>query len=228
MNALSDILGHLSPTSAYTMVAVAVLAESVLLVGAFVPTLTLLLTAGALARTGHVSLLVVIVVAVAAVVTGDFLAHRTGRLLGAQLRAGRVGRRIPDAAWRRAEALMTRHGGRAVFLARFLPVVRTLAPHFAGATRLPYRRIAPYSIIAACLWATAEAGVGYAAAASLQPVLTLGGPTLALVVLTALGVTLLRRRRVRSRTHGASARRPGPDHGDTPSDHPIQGRSARA
>ncbi|WP_340373826.1 VTT domain-containing protein [Streptomyces sp. SS7] len=226
MTALSDILGHLSPILAYTVVAAAVLAESVLLVGAFIPTLTLLLTAGALARTGRISLTVVLVVAAAAVVTGDFLAHRTGRLLGARLRAGRVGRRIPGAAWRRAETLMTRHGGRAVLLARFLPVVRTLAPHFAGATRLPYRRIAPYSVAAACLWAAAEAGAGYAAAASVQPILTLGGPTLAVAVLTALGVTLLWRRRVRPVSRAAADRRPGPDHGDTPSDRPLQDRSA--
>lgn len=99
-------------------------------------------------------------------VAGDFLAHRTGRYLGDRLRAGRMGRRVPDAAWGRAETLMTRHGGRAVFVARFLPVVRTLAPHSAGATRLPYRRIAPYSVVAACLWAAVEAGVGYAAATS--------------------------------------------------------------
>lgn len=65
MNALSDTLGHLSPAAAYTVVAAAVLAESVLLVGAFVPTLTLLLTAGALARTGHVNLLLVIAAAAA-------------------------------------------------------------------------------------------------------------------------------------------------------------------
>ncbi|MEH0555256.1 hypothetical protein [Streptomyces sp. B21-101] len=56
MNALSDILGHISPVAAYAVVATAVLAESILLVGAFIPTLTLLLTAGALARTGHISL----------------------------------------------------------------------------------------------------------------------------------------------------------------------------
>ncbi|RNF79262.1 DedA family protein [Streptomyces botrytidirepellens] len=168
MNALSDALGCLPPASAYAVVAVAVLAESILLAGAFIPTLTLLLTAGALARTGHVSLTVVIAAAAGAVVAGDFLAHRTGRLLGDRLRAGRAGRRIPGAAWRRAETLMTRHGGRAIFLARFLPVVRTLAPHFAGATRLPYHRIAPYSVTAACLWATAEACTGYAAAFSLR------------------------------------------------------------
>ncbi|MFF7652170.1 DedA family protein [Streptomyces sp. NPDC007983] len=164
MNAPSDLLGHLPPDSAYPVVALAVLAESILLIGAFVPTLTLLLTAGALARTGHISLLAVMATAAGAVVAGDFLAHRTGALLGGRLRTGRIGRRVPDTAWRRAEALMARHGGRAVFLARFLPVVRTLAPHFAGATHLPYHRIAPYSATAACLWAIAEAGAGYAAA----------------------------------------------------------------
>jgi membrane protein DedA with SNARE-associated domain len=102
VNALSDILGHLSPAAAYTVVAAAVLAESVLLVGAFVPTLTLLLTAGALARTGQVDLLLVIAAAAGAVVAGDFLAHRTGRYLGDRLRGGPMGRRVPDAAWGRA------------------------------------------------------------------------------------------------------------------------------
>lgn len=209
MNALSDILGHLPPAAAYTVVAAAVLAESVLLVGAFVPTLTLLLTAGALARTGHVNLLLVIAAAAGAVVAGDFLAHRTGRCLGDRLRGGHMGRRVPDAAWGRAETLMMRHGGRAVFVARFVPVVRTLAPHSAGATRLPYRRIAPYSFVAACLWATAEAGVGYAAATSLQRVFTLGGPALGLVVLMVIGGALLWRRRCRP-SPPSQERRPSP------------------
>ncbi|MEV0186852.1 DedA family protein [Streptomyces sp. NPDC050625] len=214
MNALSDLLGHVSPAMACTVVAVAVLAESVLLVGAFVPTLAVMLTAGALARTGHISLLRLVSVAVAAVVVGDFLAHRTGRLLGNQLRTGHVGRRIPDAAWRRAEKLMTRHGGRTVFLGRFLPVVRTLVPHFAGVTRLPYRRIAPYSVIAACLWAVAEAGAGYAAATSLQRILSLGGPLLALILLSAIGVTLLWRRFARPGPRAVSARQNTSDNGD--------------
>lgn len=110
VNALSEILGLLPPVSAYLVVAVAVLAESILLVAAFIPTLTLLLTAGAL---------------------------------------------------RRAETLMTRHGGRAVFLARFLPVVRTLAPHFAGAARRPHRRCA--------LWPNVELPTTCSSAATGSP-----------------------------------------------------------
>lgn len=166
MTAPPDLLGQAPATAAYAVLAAAVLAESVLLVGAFVPTLGLLLAAGALARTGALSLPLVVGATAGAAAVGDFLAHRTGALLGERLRTGSLGSRIPATAWREAEARMDRHGGRAVFLARFLPVVRTLTPHLAGATRLPYPRIAPYSAVAALLWAGAEAGIGYAALAT--------------------------------------------------------------
>ncbi|GAA1193350.1 membrane protein DedA with SNARE-associated domain [Kitasatospora gansuensis] len=230
MNLLSGLFGHLSPAVAYTVVAGVVLAESVLLTAVFVPTLTLLLTAGALARTGQLSLPLVVASAAGAAIAGDFLAHRTGWHLGKRLRTARMARRIPAAAWQRAETLMTRHGGRAVFLARLLPMVRTLAPHFAGATRLPYRRIAPYSVTAACLWATLEAGIGYSAATSLQRILTVGGPALAVVVLTALATTLWWRRsrhsarRADASRHGHSGRRGrGPGALTTPAGSPTFG-----
>lgn len=198
MNTLTGLIAHVPAPAAYAVLAAAVLAESVLLIGAFVPTLTLLLASGALARAGDLNLLLVIATASCAVVAGDALGHRTGHLLGSRLRTGRLGRRIPAAAWKRAEALMARHGGQAVLLSRFVPVVRTMAPHLAGATRLPYRRIAPYSLLAAPLWAGAEAATGYAAATSLQHVITLGGPVLAataaLVAGSILAVTKVRRR----------------------------------
>ncbi|MET7694062.1 DedA family protein [Streptomyces sp. NPDC005483] len=213
MSALSVVLGHLAPSSAYAMLAAAVLLESVLLVGVFIPSFILLATAGALARTDHLDFLPVVAAAGAAV-AGDFLGYRTGRLLSGQLRGSRAGRRIPDAAWQRAETLMSRHGGRAIFVARLLPFARTLVPHYAGALRLPYLRIAPYSIGAACLWAATESGLGYAAAMSAENPLTRGGPVAAVLVLVAVvGVVLMvrRRRRVLERrqptptAHGSAA-----------------------
>ncbi|MFB8384552.1 DedA family protein [Streptomyces rubiginosohelvolus] len=198
MNALTGLIGHVPAPAAYTILAAAVLAESVLLVGAFIPTLTLLLAAGALAHAGDLNLALIIATAASAVVAGDALAHRTGHLLGGRLRHGRLGRRIPATAWQRAEALMARRGGQAVFLSRFVPVVRTLTPHLAGATRLPYRRIAPYSLLAAPLWAGAEATTGYIAATSLQHVITYGGPALAAtaaaITAAVLGGNKIRRR----------------------------------
>ncbi|WP_063789036.1 DedA family protein [Streptomyces sp. NRRL F-5755] len=207
MNALTTALGQLPAAGAYAIVAVAVLAESVLLIGVFIPTLTLLLTAGALARTGTLHLPLLITTAAGAVVVGDFLAHRTGRALGARLRTGCLGRCLPIAAWQRAEAQMARRGGHAVFLARFLPVIRTVTPHLAGASRLPYHRIAPYSLAAALLWATAEAGAGYTAAASLQHALTFGGPVLAMSAGAATGTVLLWSALRRNRTAASSVAR---------------------
>ncbi|WP_410873027.1 DedA family protein [Nocardia sp. A7] len=195
MTDLSVLFGEVPPAVAYPVLAAALLAESVLLIGAFVPTLTLMLTAGALARTGQLHLLLVIGVAAAAVVVGDFLAHRTGRVLGARLRTAGIGRRIPGTAWLRAEQLMERRGGQAVAVARFVPVIRTLVPHLAGATRLPYRRIAPYSAGVAPLWAAAEAGVGYAAATSVQHIVAVGFPAAAALFVVITAVALWRRTR---------------------------------
>ncbi|MEW1906690.1 DedA family protein [Streptomyces sp. NPDC086147] len=123
MNTPTAFLGHVPRPVSYGIL-VAVPAESVLLVGAFIPTLTLLPASGALART--VDLNLALVTASSAVVAGDALGHRTGRLLGSRLRTGRLGRRIPAAAWQRAQTLMARCGGQAVLPARFVPVIRTL------------------------------------------------------------------------------------------------------
>ncbi|GHD42448.1 DedA family protein [Streptomyces galbus] len=213
MNVLTDILGQVTPEGAYALLAAAVLAESVLLIGAFIPTLTLLLTAGALARTGSLDLWTLVTTAACAVVVGDFLAHRTGRVLGSRLRTGRLGRRIPATAWRRTDTLTAHQGGQTILVARFLPVVRTLAP---GAARLPYRRIAPYSCVAAPVWATLEAGAGYTATASLQHALTLGGPLLVGVAAAAAAAGVLCTRIRRRRNTGGHG--PRPDVPLTPTD----------
>ncbi|UWZ50376.1 DedA family protein [Dactylosporangium aurantiacum] len=199
---MTATLAQVPPAAAYLIVVAAVLAESVLLIGAFVPSFTVLMAAGALARAGHLHLGLVILTAAGAVAAGDLLGQRTGRALGARLRTGRLGRRLPAAAWRRADTLMDRRGGQAVFIARFLPVLRTLVPHLAGATGLPYRRIAAHSLAAAPLWATIEAGIGYAATASLQHAVSLGAPALAVTAVAVIAAPVawkkLRQRRRRA------------------------------
>ncbi|MFI9404327.1 DedA family protein [Nocardia sp. NPDC052316] len=188
MTELADLLHQIPAVAAYGIVAAAVLAESVLLIGAFIPTLTLMVTAGALAGAGQLDPVVLLCVAALSVVAGDALGHRTGRLLGDRLRTNRLERRIPEAAWRRTEQVMARRGSQAVALGRFLPVIRTLTPHLAGAAGLRYRRIAPYSAGAAVVWAAAEVGAGYAAASSAQRLIPVAGP----VLVAAVGLVALR------------------------------------
>ncbi|MET9933284.1 MULTISPECIES: DedA family protein [unclassified Streptomyces] len=190
MNTLTATLGQIPAPAAYALLATAVLAESLLVIGVFVPTLPLLVTAGALARAGTLDLTLAIATAASAAALGDALAYRVGRLLGSRLRTGGLGRRMPATAWEKAQSLMARRGGQAVFFSRFVPVVRTLTPHLAGATRVPYRRIAPHSLLAAPLWAGAEAATGYSATASLQHVITVGGPVLAVAGACVTAVVL--------------------------------------
>ena len=214
MNWIQHLLLQLPPPAVYGTVAAVVLAESVLLLSVFAPSLTTLLVGGFLARTGSgeatVRLPLLITTAVCAVVVGDLLAQRTGRRLGPRLGTGAVGRRIPQTLLRRTYRLLARRGGAAVFLCRFLPLARTVAPHLAGAAGLRYRRIAPYSLAAALVWASAEAGAGYALGASYTELAAWATPVLggaAALLLTALLVT----RRRAAQQDAAGGAEPPPD-----------------
>ncbi|MFC1419510.1 DedA family protein [Streptacidiphilus cavernicola] len=230
MNWIQHLLLQLPPPAVYGAVAAVVLAESVLLLSAFAPSLTTLLVGGFLARTGTgsetVRLPLLIATAVAAVLIGDLLAQRTGRALGPRLGTGAVGRRIPQPLLRRTYRLLAARGGAAVFVCRFLPVMRTVAPHLAGAAGLRYRRIVPYSLAAGLIWASAEAGAGYALGASYTALASWATPVLgglvAALLLTALLVS--RRRNAREDANSSADRQagaPATAPADPDADHPL-------
>lgn len=130
---------------------VIVFVESGLLIGFFLPGDSLLFTAGLLAATGHLPLGGVIVGAVAAAILGDQLGYVIGRRAGPVLLAKprRFLRRDHVA---RAEAFFEARGARAVVLARFIPVVRTITPVAAGAVRMPYRSFVSANVVGGLLW----------------------------------------------------------------------------
>ncbi|WP_432989353.1 DedA family protein [Dactylosporangium sp. CA-233914] len=211
---LTGVLGQVPPAAVYGIVAAALLVESNLLFGVLVPTLTLMLTAGALAGRGHLRLPILVAVAAGAVIAADLISYHTGRILGGRLRTSRLGRRIPAAAWARAEQAMARHGARGVAPARFIPLLRTLVPHLAGATHVPYRRVAPYSITAAVTWTLLAAGTGYTAARSVDWLSAAAGPLLAIAALAAaVAVIVVVRRRRSTRKTRTVTREPHPSGG---------------
>jgi undecaprenyl-diphosphatase len=160
------LLADLPPGLVYVTIAVLALAETAVLLGVAVPTLTPLLFAGFLASVGSVELPVLIAVATVAAAAGDSLGYREGRRYGARLRTSRLGRRVGDGRWRRADALFARRGGQAVFLGRLVTVVRTLMPRLAGSSGLPYRAFLLWNAPATAVWAASAAGAGYLAGAS--------------------------------------------------------------
>ncbi|UJW36792.1 DedA family protein [Saccharothrix sp. AJ9571] len=164
MDGLLRSLLDLPPPLIYLVCGLLITAETALLPGIVLPTLSTLLLMGGLAEQGTLNLPLALAVAVTAAVLGDQLAYLEGRRWGPRLRSSRFGRRVGDARWNRAESFNARYGLPGVIAGRFLAGVRTVVPRVAGSTAMPYRRFSAGSACAAVVWAGAEILAGHAAA----------------------------------------------------------------
>ena len=145
----------------YAVLFVIVLVEQL---GAPLPAAPLLLAAGALSKTGQLSLAAVIGISVFASALGHFVWYEAGRLRGAAVL--RLICRIsiePDSCVRRTEDLFARHGGRALVAAPFIPGLAAVAPPLAGMGRMPLLRFLLLDSFGVFLWSVLYAGIGYIA-----------------------------------------------------------------
>ncbi|MFI1730986.1 DedA family protein [Streptomyces acidicola] len=177
--------------------------ETGLLVGFFLPGDSLLFTAGLLCTTGasggvRLSLPGVLLAAVAGALLGAQTGYLVGRRAGRTLLSRTRNRHLIDGV-ARAEALLTRYGhGKAIVLARFLPVVRTVLNPLAGMVRVPARTFALWQSVGGLVWTLGLVLGGYALGASIPDVdrylLPLVGAIVALSLLP-LALEVLRSRR---------------------------------
>lgn len=132
-------------------------------VGLPVPEETVLALGGFLAERGDMRLPIVIAVGVLAAVAGDNLGYWLGRRFGRDA-LGKYGRYVGVTPERlaRVSTLMTRYGGFAVFVARFVPGVRTLAGPVAGATGMPPLTFVVSNALGALAYVPYVVVVGYA------------------------------------------------------------------
>lgn len=97
---------------------------------------------------------------------GETIGYSIGRWFGPRLKTTRLGRRIGADNWQRAEELVEKRGGIAVFISRFLPVLHSVVPAVAGVVGMRYRTFISYTFFACLIWASMYVGVGYLARAS--------------------------------------------------------------
>ncbi|MBC7460656.1 MAG: DedA family protein [Thermoleophilia bacterium] len=179
----------------YILVFVGVFLESA---GVPVPGETVLVAAGVLAERGSISLAQAIAVGVSAAILGDQFGYAIGRLGGRPfvLRWGRfIAITLPRLE--RAERFFELHGGKAVFLARFVPGLRVFGALMAGVSRMPWHTFAIYNALGGTLWATGAVLVGYFAGSSYRVVersLGTAGAIVAGLLAVVFVVTLLARR----------------------------------
>ena len=143
----------------YTLLLGWVFAEQI---GLPVPSMPLLLAAGALAGTGHLSLFASLVYVVFAAVAADSIWYYLGRRKG--IRVLQLLCKIslePDSCVRRTEGVFAKRGARSLLLAKFVPGLGTVAPPLAGVFHMRARRFLLYDTLGTILWAGSFLGLGY-------------------------------------------------------------------
>jgi membrane protein DedA with SNARE-associated domain len=158
--------------------------------GVPLPGETILLASGFLAQRGHIDVGDAIAFGILGAMVGDQIGYWVGREGGRPfvLRWGRYARITPERL-ARAEAFFERHGGKAVFLARFFAGVRVFGALVAGISRMHWRTFFLYNALGGAVWATAVVLAGYFLASSLALVERwLGEATLILALLFAVAL----------------------------------------
>ena len=147
----------------YLILFLIVFCETGLVVTPFLPGDSLLFAAGALCALdgSPLDLPVLAVLLVVAAVTGDALNYWIGSYLGPAVFTSEQSRFLNRQHLIRTQNFYARHGGKTIFLARFVPIVRTFAPFVAGAGAMNYRTFILYNIIGAVAWVTLMLGSGY-------------------------------------------------------------------
>jgi membrane-associated protein len=143
------------------LIALIVFTESGLLVGFFLPGDTLLFAAGILASQGGLNIYVTITVIAIAAIVGDNVGYTIGKYSGPRLFKKEDGILFKHEYVERADAFYKKHGGKAVVLARFIPIVRTFAPLVAGIGRMDRRLFFFYNVFGALLWSISVTTLGY-------------------------------------------------------------------
>lgn len=188
-----NILSAQSLLSAFGVLGVGVVlfAETGLLIGFFLPGDSLLFTAGLL-TTGtapgglRLSLTPLLLVAAAGALAGSQCGYLIGRRAGGALLARSRSARLHEAA-RRAQELLERYGyAKAIVLARFVPVVRTVLNPMAGALRVPIRTFTVWQLAGGLVWSLGLILAGYTLGSSVPNVDRYLLPIVALVVALSL------------------------------------------
>lgn len=165
LSGLLDVVVSVPPVWRTLLAGLAIFFETTILAGLIVPGDTIVIVSA----TGVTSPLQFVALAVTVVIgalCGESLGFYLGRWFGPRIRASRLGRRLGEKNWLRAERYLDRRGGIAVFLSRFLPVLHSLIPLTVGMSGMRYRTFMAWTVPACVLWSSAYVGVGTAAAGS--------------------------------------------------------------
>jgi membrane protein DedA with SNARE-associated domain/rhodanese-related sulfurtransferase len=161
-------------------------------IGLPIPSLPVLLAAGALAGTGRLSFSASLLIAIGASLTADTIWFQLGRLKGIKVLQFLCKISLePDSCVRRTEGIFAKEGARSLLLAKFLPGLGAVAPPLAGIFHMRLIRFMLFDAAGAGLWAGAFLGLGYIFSDQIEKIAdhaaTLGGGLVVILVGALVG-----------------------------------------
>jgi membrane-associated protein len=154
---LSAVIGQYG-TWTYALLFIVIFMETGFVVTPFLPGDSLLFAAGTFAALGSLNLWALLVLLGIAAVGGDTVNYWIGHYLGD--RAYRI-KWIKKEYLEQTHAFFEKHGGKTIFLARFVPIVRTFAPFVAGIGRMSYGYFISYNVFGGIIWVGFFTVAGY-------------------------------------------------------------------
>lgn len=146
--ALIDSYGILT----YAILFIVIFLETGVVVTPFLPGDSLLFAAGALASLGSLHLGWLIVLLIIAAILGDSVNYWIGKFFGERVMHSWVSRFLKKEYINKTESFYHKHGNKTIVLARFVPIVRTVAPFLAGVGNMNYRKFLLYNVTGGIVW----------------------------------------------------------------------------
>jgi membrane-associated protein len=145
----------------YVILFLIIFCETGLLVTPFLPGDSMLFAAAALAGIGLMNIFTLLVVGYFAALLGDIANYYIGRKSGNKILEKEEVMLINKEYLKKAQKFYEKHGPLTIVLARFIPIIRTLAPFVAGIGQMNYLKFIPYNMIGGVLWISLYLGGGY-------------------------------------------------------------------
>ena len=156
---LSDIIAQYGAWTLAILAAI-IFVETGVVVMPFLPGDSLIFAAGTFAARGALNPWAVFIVLSLAAIAGDTVNYWIGHRVGSTAYSGEV-RWIKKDHMERTHAFFEKYGGKAIFLARFVPIVRTFAPFVAGVGQMPYGFFFRWNVIGGITWVAIFTLLGY-------------------------------------------------------------------
>jgi membrane-associated protein len=165
-----DTVQDVDPVLRTLLAGVGILLETSILIGLVIPGDTIVIVAST-AVDSQAQFVALILAVIVGALCGESIGFALGRYFGPKIRASRLGRRLGERNWIRAENYLDRRGGIAVFISRFLPVLHSLIPLTVGMSTMRYRKFIAWTLPACLIWSVAYVSVGTFAAGSFRDLL---------------------------------------------------------